>query len=86
MTVEVDGRSTEAAPTDDSPPERACEACGHDVSAHDATSGRFCRATVDRELDRGCICPSDEAATTAASRQAGRGGAPMYGRGRFSGK
>jgi hypothetical protein len=53
----------------------ACEACGHDLSSHDAISGRFCRASVDNGLERVCICAAGPNAPT---------GAAFYGRGRPS--
>lgn len=65
-------RAGEAAP--------ACEACGHDLSVHDATSGRFCRASVSGGLDRNCIC------SLPADIDPGRSGSVMYGRGRASGR
>nr|WP_211261517.1 RGCVC family protein [Pseudonocardia acaciae] len=70
---------------DPSGSEGACEACGHDVSSHDATAQRFCRVSHERGLDRGCIC-RDGAKTPEASAPAEPSGAPMYGRGRFSGR
>ena len=39
----------------------ACAVCPHPLSAHDAISLRFCRATAGRADDatpRGCVCPS----------------------------
>ena len=60
----------------------ACEACGHDMSSHDATARRFCRVSHDRAVDRGCICR----AAAETREPAEPAGAPMYGRGRFSGR
>jgi hypothetical protein len=34
-----------------------CDACPHPVSGHDAIGLRFCRATLDSALARGCVCP-----------------------------
>jgi hypothetical protein len=39
-------------------PADACGSCPHPLSAHDAISLRFCRATRDGDLPRGCACPS----------------------------
>jgi hypothetical protein len=33
-----------------------CMACGHAFDTHDAIAVRFCNATVERALTRGCIC------------------------------
>jgi hypothetical protein len=30
--------------------------CGHDLRAHDAIAGRFCRATKAADVARGCAC------------------------------
>ena len=37
----------------------ACAVCPHPLSAHDAISLRFCRATESAAATtRGCVCPS----------------------------
>ena len=36
----------------------SCATCEHAVADHDAIALRFCRATLDGALTRGCICPS----------------------------
>ncbi|WP_156935004.1 RGCVC family protein [Pseudonocardia spinosispora] len=79
MTTEFHERSSGSDQSD------ACEACGHDEAAHDVTATRYCAATVARGTERGCVCRGQEAAPKAAAAP-GRTGAPMYGRGRFSGK
>jgi hypothetical protein len=33
-----------------------CDACPHGVTHHDAIGLRFCRATRNSALDRGCVC------------------------------
>jgi len=33
-----------------------CMACSHPLSTHDVIAVRFCNATVDHALARGCIC------------------------------
>jgi hypothetical protein len=33
-----------------------CDVCPHPVAGHDAVALRFCRATRDTVVDRGCIC------------------------------
>ena len=39
--------------------EGACEMCPHALSAHDAISLRFCRATeAQASTTRGCVCPT----------------------------
>jgi hypothetical protein len=62
-----------------------CAACGHDTSAHDATAQRYCRVSLERSAERGCICRGQDAGAKAVAAP-GRAGATMYGRGRFSGK
>jgi hypothetical protein len=34
----------------------ACMACTHSGAEHDKIARRFCDATVERALTRGCIC------------------------------
>jgi hypothetical protein len=37
----------------------ACAVCPHPLSAHDAISLRFCRATeAQASTTRGCVCPA----------------------------
>ncbi|WP_445189192.1 RGCVC family protein [Pseudonocardia sp. Cha107L01] len=76
MTTKLNDRFPESEQLGGDTMVRACEACGHDSSSHDATATRFCRASHDRKLDRGCICRVAEPTR--------RSGAPMYGLGRFS--
>ncbi len=33
-----------------------CMACGHSGGQHDRIARRFCDATVERALTRGCVC------------------------------
>lgn len=42
------------APADDAG--TACDVCAHELASHDALGLRFCRATRDSSLPRGCIC------------------------------
>jgi len=37
-------------------PERDCRECGHTMVSHDAIAVRFCRASRDGALPRGCVC------------------------------
>jgi hypothetical protein len=39
-------------------PADVCDRCPHPLSAHDAISLRFCRATGNGDLPRGCACPT----------------------------
>jgi hypothetical protein len=71
--------------TTESEPAVVCEACGHDTSAHDTTAQRYCKVSLERSAERRCICRGQEPAAKAVAAP-GRTGAPMYGRGRFSGK
>jgi hypothetical protein len=34
----------------------ACDVCPHALSGHDAIGLRFCRATLNGAITRGCIC------------------------------
>jgi hypothetical protein len=34
-----------------------CSVCPHTVGAHDRIAERYCHATLDNALTRGCICP-----------------------------
>ena len=34
-----------------------CSVCPHAVGAHDRIAERYCHATLDNALTRGCICP-----------------------------
>jgi hypothetical protein len=89
MTTEFDNQSAGSEPADGDTLVQVCPACAHDVSVHDATAIRYCRASQDRGLDRGCMCPAGSAAKAAQARTVsapGGAGTPMYGRGRFSGK
>jgi hypothetical protein len=90
MTTEFDGRSSGSAPAQTDSDAQVCPACQHDLSIHDATATRYCKASQDRGLDRRCMCPGRAAADAAKARAASttptREDAPMYGRGRFSGK
>ncbi len=35
-----------------------CDVCPHPVASHDAIGLRFCSATFDGAMTRGCVCPS----------------------------
>jgi hypothetical protein len=54
MSVRVDGTAQPAAGELGSP--EKCMACGHLCSDHDPIASRFCDATVERALTRGCVC------------------------------
>jgi hypothetical protein len=52
---------TASAPTGSSPAltasdEAGCPACPHSLDAHDPIGVRFCRATAEASLERGCVC------------------------------
>jgi hypothetical protein len=38
-----------------------CDVCAHDLDAHDAIGRRFCQATLDGALTRGCACRPEAA-------------------------
>jgi hypothetical protein len=44
-------------------PSAACDVCPHDLDGHDTIGLRFCQATLDGALTRGCACPPASAAT-----------------------
>jgi hypothetical protein len=73
----METKSTGPQPTEDGDPTQACEACGHDLSLHDAIATRYCRASTAQGNQRGCMCPEAAKARSAV---------PAYGRGRFSGR
>jgi hypothetical protein len=56
----------------DKPAERSadlvCEACEHPNSAHDAIGHRYCRATMNGALARGCICSGLDLAPAVPAR------------------
>jgi hypothetical protein len=81
MATDFDGQSPGTLTIDQDTTVPACEACGHDLSVHDATSTRFCQASLTRTVARGCMCTSPDGTRLAPTS---RSGAPMYGRGRFS--
>ncbi len=39
-------------------PRPGCDACDHPAAAHDSIGLRYCRATLDSTLSRGCVCRS----------------------------
>jgi hypothetical protein len=89
MTTEFDVQSSASAPVDGDITVQLCDACGHTQLSHDAIETRYCRASRDRALDRDCICAvrsSDETEKGHSGSTAPRSEAPMYGRGRFSGR
>lgn len=45
--------------------EKVCP-CGHAPLRHDRVASRYCLATAEGGLERGCICPPVEAAATKA--------------------
>jgi hypothetical protein len=44
----------------------ACDVCGHLVDGHDRIALRFCAATLQNALSRGCICPPPDSAHPSA--------------------
>ena len=90
MTTEFDVQSPGPAQVDVDATAQVCDACGHARLSHDAIETRYCRASRDHALDRDCICAvrasSGETEKGRPGSTARRPGAPMYGRGRFSGR
>ncbi len=39
-----------------------CSSCPHDYAGHDATAVRYCAATLDMAISRGCVCRVDPVA------------------------
>jgi hypothetical protein len=60
MTVHLAGTGTEGRHASEGAVQPAdkntCMACTHRVADHDAIARRYCNATVERALTRGCIC------------------------------
>jgi hypothetical protein len=90
MTTEFDVHSLASAQVDGDTTVQVCDACGHARLSHDAIETRYCRASRDHALDRDCICAvrasSGETEKGHSGSTARRSEAPMYGRGRFSGR
>jgi ribosomal protein L32 len=90
MTTEFEIQSPGPEQVDGDAPINVCDSCGHTRLSHDAVATRFCQASRDGAVDRDCICPIDPSTgeTERVHRSSGarRSGAPMYGRGRFSGR
>ena len=60
-TTAADVRSLErASPLDDAAEamNEACDVCPHPHATHDAIAARFCSATSNGAITRGCVCPS----------------------------
>jgi len=49
---------TDDLPADAAGPEEDCRECGHTMVSDDAIAVRFCRASWDGALPRGCVCIS----------------------------
>jgi hypothetical protein len=60
------------------PAQTGCAACDHDEATHGMVAARFCKASIDRKLERRCICEPAGASTP--------GEPATYGRGRYSGR
>ena len=90
MTTEFDVPSPASAQVDVDTSVQVCDACGHARLSHDAIATRYCRASRDHALDRECICAvrasNGETEKGNSGSAARRSKAPMYGRGRFSGR
>ncbi|WP_148262451.1 RGCVC family protein [Hoyosella subflava] len=63
-TVNLTGYVTSSEPTT-KPPAAArpknsgdCDMCGHPTRDHDAISLRYCLATQNGAMSRGCVCPA----------------------------
>ena len=50
-------------------PGAGCAACPHLLADHDAIGSRFCQATVDGDISRGCVCEADVGGLPAARRR-----------------
>ena len=90
MTTEFDVQSPGPVQVDVDATVQECDACGHARFSHDSIATRYCRASRDHALDRDCICAvrasSGETEKGHSGSTARRSEAPMYGRGRFSGR
>lgn len=53
---EVPGDTADMTVTAAGETEQRCAVCTHAWTAHDALAVRFCAATRDSNLSRGCIC------------------------------
>ncbi len=53
----TDAAAPTAVPvTGEAEAEAACMACEHPLEEHDTIGLRFCNATVEKALSRGCVC------------------------------
>jgi hypothetical protein len=50
-------------------PGAGCAACPHLLVDHDAIGSRFCQATVDGGISRGCVCNADVGGLPPARRR-----------------
>ena len=50
-------------------PGAGCAACAHLLTDHDAIGSRFCQATVDGDISRGCVCQADVGGLPPARRR-----------------
>ena len=53
----------------DEPTLTDCPNCGHRIDAHDRVALRYCGASKDQGVDRGCVC--HDQITTAAEAALG---------------
>lgn len=53
---ENEGGRNKTASTTATEPVAECMACGHSAGEHDRIALRFCDATVEGALTRGCVC------------------------------
>lgn len=62
MTTSAGVRDLGRASTPDDAPEdmtkRACDVCPHAHAENDSIAARFCSATINGAIARGCVCQS----------------------------
>jgi hypothetical protein len=52
------GRASSLADAAETTDREACVVCPHKPASHDAIAARFCSATRDGAIVRGCVCQS----------------------------
>jgi hypothetical protein len=56
VTTSGDVRTLEQASSPDDVEEMSCDACPHPRADHDGIAARFCSATSEGAIARGCAC------------------------------
>jgi hypothetical protein len=55
VNLSGEGNLMTTTPSGESPTDAPCP-CGHTAEEHDSLASRYCLATAEGSLDRGCMC------------------------------